>query len=124
MLFQNRLHAVTARNDLAELAHELTNTTACPSAGFRYNNLLLLNDSSSPDGAQEYAVFFIGDDPLRHGQNRITKKQIESITCSWMTAERCAETIALLDAHPEAGFDGNFYTLMLDVGHHRCRHCE
>jgi hypothetical protein len=39
-----------------ELADKLTNYSWCGCNGFRFNGLLLLNDSFSGDGAQEYAI--------------------------------------------------------------------
>ncbi len=58
-----------------ELARLLTEHTWCPCNGFKLDHFLFLNDSTGPDGAQEYAVF----------DTRIGK-QIESLTVSWMTA--------------------------------------
>ncbi len=59
-----------------ELARLLTEHTWCSCNGFKLDHLLFLNDSTGPDGAQEYAVF----------DTRIGK-QVESLTVSWMTAE-------------------------------------
>lgn len=63
-----------------ELAALLTEHTWCGCQGFRLGDLLFLNDSTGPDGAQEYAVF----------DTRIGK-QVESLTVSWMTAGELEE---------------------------------
>jgi hypothetical protein len=66
-----------------ELAEKLVNTTWCGCTGFELGDYLFLNDSTSPDGAQEYAVV-----KKDGGQGKAV--QIESITFSW-----CHEPMAL-----------------------------
>ena len=76
MLHKRRAFDVTAIDDTKALAEKLFQHTWCGCTGFRLTGprpLLLLNDSSSPDAAQEYAVF-----------DELTTQQIESLTISWM----------------------------------------
>ncbi len=79
MLHKNRVFRVVNRASHGnlittpnELAHILYDHTWCLCSGFQIDHLVFLNDSTSPDGAQEYAVFDI-----------FAKKQIESLTVSW-----------------------------------------
>lgn len=62
--------------DLETLIHKLLNYTWCGCQGFRLpSGWVLLNDATSPDGAQEYAVL----DPRGN--------QVESLTVSWMSGQ-------------------------------------
>ena len=54
-------------------------------AGFSIGQVVLLNDSSSEDGAQEFAVVAVDS-----GQ------QVESLTISWMEEERLAGALERL----------------------------
>ncbi len=77
------------------LAKTLTKRTLCGCNGFRLSgpfDLLFLNDSFSEDGAQEYAVVKDG-------------RQIESLTCSWMSEAELLSCIQQL----QAGTLGNDY---------------
>jgi len=106
MFHKHRRHQVVDVTDLEELATKLTEHTWCTCNGFRlpfavYNDepcaLLLLNDSTSADGAQEYAVVI--DDVVSDGGisfsspdilylNVDASRQVESVTFGWMTPER------------------------------------
>jgi hypothetical protein len=68
----------------ATLAGMLTEQDWCACAGFEVGSLLVLNDSTGPDGAQEYVV-------IRGGW------QVESLTVSWMETPRLADTLRRLD---------------------------
>ena len=59
------------------LAHLLTQYDWTVCSAFRIEHLVFANDSTGPDGAQEYAVF---DTDLG--------KQVESLTVSWMKGEK------------------------------------
>jgi hypothetical protein len=78
MVHGSRRHRIQAVEALDELCLMLTQRDWHCCDGFSHAGLLLVNDSTSADGAQEYAVFRM-DRPNR---------QIESITVSWCTAER------------------------------------
>lgn len=69
---------VASVEELAKKLHEHT-WTLC--TAFRVGDLVLANDSTSPDGAQEYAVFR----PLKDSAGHY--KQIESLTVSWFESE-------------------------------------
>jgi len=72
MLFDKRRRVVADVATPEELAKKLTEMTWCPCNGFRLGDYLFLNDSTSPDGAQEYAVI-----------HEPSSCQCESITFSW-----------------------------------------
>ncbi len=77
------------------LAKTLTEHDWCTCNGFRLGPLAFLNDSTSADGAQEYAVY-----------DTRTGHQIESLTVSWMTAERLEACIRrLLSLAPHEVFE-------------------
>ncbi|MFH0989874.1 MAG: hypothetical protein V1799_07655 [bacterium] len=72
-----RVYRVKKYDELDELVADLyrcTSWTLC--TGFECNGLLLLNDSFSEDGAQEFGVI-IPDEDRKNGT------QVESITVSW-----------------------------------------
>ena len=83
MMYKQRPHKVCPIADLATLVDKLANHTWTTCSAFSWRSLTLLNDSTGPDGAQEYAV-------IRDG------KQIESLTVSWM---KPAELAALLEQY-------------------------
>jgi hypothetical protein len=79
MFHRGRTHRVAEIETAAELAERLVEHTWTLCTGFRHGGLLWLNDSTGPDGAQEFAV-------VREG------RQIESITFSWCSR---AEALAV-----------------------------
>lgn len=86
MFHNRRIWTVADVDSPCELAEKLTQQTLVLCQGFRWHGLLLLNDSLSEDGAQEYAVV-----------DEATGFQLDSLTVSWMTPERflvCLEEIA------------------------------
>ncbi len=85
MLHRNRRHAITPVASLEELVAKLDGQTWTTCTAFSHGTLILLNDSTGPDGAQEYAV-------LRDG------RQIETLTVSWMTRDELTESLLKLDA--------------------------
>lgn len=78
MMHRNRRHRIKELATLEELADKLTNYSWTVCCGFRVGDLILLNDATSEDGAQEFAV-------IRDG------RQIESLTASWMKEARMLE---------------------------------
>jgi hypothetical protein len=98
-----------------ELAQILVNYSWCMCNGFRLKHLVFLNDAFSADGAQEYAVF-----------DERTGRQIESLTCSWMTVVALEETIEQLLAEPEGSECGvGMKSKMPSFDHPEgsCHHC-
>jgi hypothetical protein len=68
-----------------DLAAKLTEHSWTLCTGFSLGDYTFLNDATSEDGAQEYAVLA----PLEEGGH----VQVESITFSWCTRERALELI-------------------------------
>lgn len=66
----------------SQIAHRISNNTFCGCVGFECQGLLWLNDSTGPDGAQEWAV-------IRESDSR----QCESITTGWSTPEKDAKNV-------------------------------
>ncbi|NNL66582.1 MAG: hypothetical protein HKP30_10090 [Myxococcales bacterium] len=86
MFHDRRIWTLADIDSPRELAEKLTQQTFVLCQGFRWNGLLLLNDSLSEDGAQEYGVV--------DAESGI---QLDSLTVSWMTPERflaCLEEVA------------------------------
>jgi len=119
MMHTNRVWSVSNVLSPEDLAHKLTNTTWCCCTGFRIGDYLWLNDATSPDGAQEYAVV-----KLVCGEGIAT--QVESITFSW-----CSEADALrhIQRTLSGGDDRNDFArrvspnLQTQAEHGRCHHC-
>lgn len=82
MMHSTRTHRVSDVAELRELAEKLATRVWPLCTGFRHGWLLLLNDATSEDGAQEYAVFHEG-----------SGRQIESLTCAYTDSEKLVETI-------------------------------
>jgi hypothetical protein len=92
MMHSHRIYRVVDRvhgelfSTPPELARILRDHVWCTCNGFRIEHLVFLNDSTGPDGAQEYAVF-----DTRSG------KQIESLTVSWYAShDKLADEIRSL----------------------------
>ena len=89
MLHVDRVWCLSEVASAEELAESLTNTTWCCCQAFQIAGqprYVWLNDSTSEDGAQEYAVCHLG---LAKGDIR----QVESITFGWCADERALEFI-------------------------------
>lgn len=129
MLHKNRRWVLFAVPTAEDLARKLTEMTWCGCNGFTVagTDYLFLNDATSGDRAQEYAVVKrIGADIIVHEGGVSTALQVESITFSWCTYERALDLIR----HVLAGeYDHADYavpvTLRLDTReqHGRCAHC-
>lgn len=85
MMHKSRAHSLTTIATLDDLTEKLTDHTWTTCTGFAWRSLVILNDSTGPDGAQEYAIVKGG-------------VQVESLTVSWMKRERLAEILTRLDA--------------------------
>jgi hypothetical protein len=84
MLHKNRRFGVTDVHSTDELAEKLTKGSWTCCTGFRIGGLLFLNDSTSENGAQEYAVV-----------REATREQLESITFGWMTLDEARIAIRI-----------------------------
>ena len=114
MIRQSRTFGVGTVETVEELAGKLTETTWTLCTGFRFQRLLFLNDSSSEDAAQEYAVIRESD-----------MCQLESITFSWCDGTRA---IAYIKECLEITDDGYFGKLdpppkVEPTKHHHCGWC-
>lgn len=85
MLHENRVWCVSEVATAEELARKLTETTWCCCTGFRIGDYIWLNDSTSPDGAQEFAVV--------KDLSSTRYVQLESITFGWCDYERSLQLI-------------------------------
>ena len=57
MFHNKRVWCVSPVASAEELARKLTETTWCCCTAFALGDYLWLNDSTSPDGAQEFAIY-------------------------------------------------------------------
>jgi len=114
MMHKNRIWQVKDL-PIESLATELQRCTWCCCSGFRAGGMLWLNDATSPDGAQEYAVIRESDGA-----------QVESVTVSWCKPE---ELQAYIDQY--AAELATMAPLLgrplkessLSHGPHPCAHC-
>lgn len=119
MLHDRRVWCVSDVDSAEELARKLTETTWCCCTAFQLGEYLFLNDSTSPDGAQEYAVV------KRMGDNG-RPEQIESITFGWCDAAKALEYIheTLAGHYDRSGFQCQVApALETPEQHGRCAHC-
>jgi len=106
VLHTTRKWCVVDIDDADKLAELLTEYTHTLCSGFRYKGYLFLNDSTSENGAQEYAV--VKED---------TKQQVESITFSWCTLDEAKTYIQRIAA-------GEFDDQAWDLGYDISRYIE
>lgn len=122
MLHADRVWSVSEVSSAEELAKKLTETTWCCCQAFQiagHPRYVWLNDSTSEDGAQEFAVCRLG---LAKGEVR----QIESITFGWCDYDKSFQFIReTLDGKD----DNNEWARQVSAtiqpaGEHvRCCHC-
>ena len=86
MLHKRRIWSVSPVESAEELARKLTQCTWCGCNAFLLGKYLFANDSTSADGAQEYAV-------LHPDAGSAELMQIESISFSWCSEPRALELI-------------------------------
>jgi hypothetical protein len=85
MIHTSRVFGVKEVSGIKTLANEMFHYTWTGCTGFHLDDYLFLNDSISPDGAQEFAVFRKSDSKFI---------QIESITIfSWSFSEKHLEDV-------------------------------
>ena len=119
MFNPDRRFNVVAVEDPNELARKLTRQTWTGCTGFQHAGYLFLNDSTGPDGAQEFAVF--KKEPEASGKY----VQIEGVTFGWMGAAEALQTIRGI----ARGEYDNVMCVEHDLTiespryHGRCRHC-
>ena len=119
MMHKNRVWCVTPKATPEEVAELLTRTTWTLCTAVELGGYLFLNDSTSEDGAQEYAVVKRPTDPDGPFM------QVESITFGWCDEAKALEHIGRTLA---GGFDaGDFahaVTPRLETPfEHKARYC-
>lgn len=119
MFHKNRVWCVTAVESAEDLALRLTETTWTCCTALALGDYLWLNDATSPDGGQEYAII------KRAGPNG-KPLQVESITFSWCDN---AEVLAHIERTLRGDDDENDFArevsprLQALEEHGRCCHC-
>lgn len=120
MFHDKRTWCIHSVDSPEELARTLTEYTMCCCNAFELAGYLFLNDSTSPDGAQEYAVLKKADAP------DAPCLQIESITFGWCDYEKGLQYVRdILSGH----YDESQFVravqprLESPAEHGRCGHC-
>lgn len=122
MLHTDRVWCVSEVGSAEELAKNLTETTWCCCQAFQIAGqprYVWLNDSTSPDGAQEFAVCRLG---LPNGEIR----QVESITFGWCDYARALQFIRdTLNGSDDDNEWARIVTAIIQTAeaHGRCGHC-
>ena len=118
--FRARRFAISLRDLPTQLAEWLTERTWTLCTGFAIGNYLFLNDATSEDGGQEYAVV---KKPATAGEPYL---QVESITMSWCSKE---EALTYVEKALAGGMDGEDFIRVISPRlqspseHGRCPHC-
>ena len=119
MLHSNRVWCVAPVESAEDLARKVTETTWCGCTAFELSGYAWLNNATSPDGAQDFAVI-----RLEPTESRFV--QVESITFSWCNYERAVDLIqhTLRGAHDDSDFAHEVSpVLQTPAQHGRCLHC-
>lgn len=119
MMHDRRIFSATTVESAEELARTLTEHTWTLCSGFRLGRYLFLNDSTSEDGAQEYAVFREPEGSLE------LYRQVESITYSWCSYEQALGYVrrVLKGEFDGAGLETPAPHVEDVASHEVCRHC-
>jgi hypothetical protein len=112
MMHRSRRFVVVDVYTAEALAEKLTEYTWCACNGFRLGEYLFLNDSTGPDGAQEYAIVK-------------GSKQLESITFGWCDR---AKGLKYVQRVISGEFDAAEYATVTNpietpADHGSCAHC-
>ena len=119
MLHANRTWCVSTVESAEELATKLCETTWCCCTAFELDGYVFANDSTSPDGAQEYGVLKRMEGPAHY-------LQVESITFGWCNRDECLRHIqrTLAGEYDSSPF---VHAVKVDIQtseeHGRCGHC-
>jgi hypothetical protein len=117
MLHNDRRWCVSDVESAENLALKLTETTWCCCTAFEIGDYAFLNDSTSPDGAQEYAI-------VRRDRKRLI--QIESITFGWCDEAKSLEYVRdiLAGRYNRSDFARSVRPILETPDTHgRCEHC-
>ena len=119
MLHSKRTWVIDPAASAEQLADNLTRMTWCGCNGFELDGYLFLNDATSGNGAQEYAVV------KRDGPGG-KMLQVESITFSWCSYDRALNLIRRVTA---GEYDTGDYSAVVEPRietkeeHGRCHLC-
>jgi hypothetical protein len=113
MIHIDRVFGVQYVSDIKTLANQLFHYTWTGCTGYQLNEYLFLNDSFTPFGAQEFAVFRITD---------LDYIQIESITV-WNSNEEHLEGILSQSMQSKMNL-GTYQLKLEDVLEHCCNLCR
>ena len=115
MIHTDRVFCMKEVSDIETLANQLFHYTWTGCTGCRLDDYLFLNDSFSPDGAQEFAVFRKYDGKFN---------QIESITIvNWRFSENHLEDV--LTQAMQSQLNMGVYKLQIeDAEIHKCHLCR
>jgi hypothetical protein len=120
MFHKTRTWCVSPIGSAEELAEKLSEHTWTGCTAFELQGYLFLNDSTSADGAQEYAVL------KRPAQPGGAFFQIESITFGWCSQEKGLEYVRriLAGEYDQAEYRAAVTPrLEIAADHGRCHHC-
>lgn len=119
MLHKSRAFCVGLAASPEELAEKLTNHTWTRCTGFELHGYLFLNDSSSEDGPQEYAVLKKSTAPGR------PCLQVETIPFGWCDFAKALDYIrrTLVGEYDESGRVVDGLTLHCPQEHGTCPQC-
>ncbi len=118
MMHKDRTWRITKIDSAGELAEELTEYIGCLCNGFELDGYWFLNDSTSENGAQEYAI-------VRKPSDDRPALQVESITMGWCTYH---EALNFIEEAIDGTYDKSDYAHevkpKIDRSEkHRCYHC-
>ncbi len=122
MFYRQRTYSVTEYGDKNELAHTLTQHSWSLFAGFRFENILFLNDSAGEYSPQEYAVFRVDNVDFTKSGRRFTL--IESFTVSLMEPPDFLEALSRVLSGESVGFNEFVAVKYHDNGRNVCRGCK
>lgn len=120
MLHEDRIWCVQSVESPMDLARMLTECTMCCCCAFELSGYLFLNDSTSPDGAQEYAVVRKTSEPDS------PFVQIESVTFGWCDADKGLHYVeeTLAGQYDQSEFMRPVHPILQTLGEHgRCGFC-
>jgi hypothetical protein len=118
MMHERRTWSVTTIESAEELARKLTESNWTLCTAFEHRGSLFLNDATSEDGAQEYAVVRRLDDG--------TFLQVDSVTFGWCSRDRAIGYILRATAgRDESGGSATPVSPRLETAdrHRRCPLC-
>ncbi len=119
MLHSNRRWCVAQVATAEELACKLTEHVWCGCTAFQIGEYLWLNDSTSPDGAQEYAVLHFVSSTGQYFQ-------IESITFGWCDVDQALRYIQRTLQGDDDQLVRTLVSPRIETAaeHARCQHCH